>query len=230
MFGPTVVLPPGPRTLILPRFCCLHTGCDLSRVAVVFSASSEITVLTGNFQAVYQVVSLLLALPIQITTAGNNMALLLARGGMILGSRMAPQVQSVRRVYVVAAATKEKDEKEKTVGKGALVKRLAEEHPGLSAKQAGEILDHILDEIMLSVAEGHSVTIPGFGSFKKRTRAARTGRNPATGAPLDIPQTDAPAFTAGTVFKGVVKTGSWEKYDALVEKQKAAAATKKTKK
>jgi hypothetical protein len=57
------------------------------------------------------------------------------------------------------------------------------------------------------------VTIPGFGSFKKRHRAARKGRNPSTGADMDIPAKDSPAFSAGSVFKGVVQTGNWEAYD-----------------
>lgn len=156
------------------------------------------------------------------------MALLFARRGMLLSTKLMPQAQSVRRVAVVAGAAKEEKES-KTVGKGILAKRLSEEHSGLSVKQAGDIIDALLDEIMLSVAEGQTVTIPGFGSFKKRTRAARTGRNPSTGEPLNIPETDAPAFSAGTAFKGVVKTGSWEAYDQLVTKQKEEAKNKKKK-
>lgn len=145
------------------------------------------------------------------------MAFLLARGGVLLTTRLAPKANYVRRVAVVAGAAKEEKET-KSVGKGVLAKRLAEEQK-LTVKQAGEFIDAFLDEIMLSVAEGQTVTIPGFGSFKKRTRAARTGRNPSTGEPLEIPETDAPTFSAGTVFKGVVKTGSWEKYDEYVKEQ-----------
>lgn len=157
------------------------------------------------------------------------MALLFARGGMLLSNRVLHQAQSVRRVSVVAGATKEEGKESKAVGKGILVERLIADNEGMSKKQAGDFIDALLDEIMLSVAEGHTVTIAGFGTFKKRTRAARTGRNPATGAPLDIPETDAPAFSAGTVFKGVVKAGSWEKYDELVTKQKEEGKNKKKK-
>ena len=57
-------------------------------------------------------------------------------------------------------------------------------------------------------------------------RAARTGRNPSTGAPLEIAAKDAPAFSAGTVFKGVVQTGSWEEYDKLVLANKEAKKKK----
>jgi DNA-binding protein HU-beta len=117
--------------------------------------------------------------------------------------------------------------KPKVVGKAILAKRLQETHTGLTVKQANEIVDTLLDDIMLTVAEGETVTIPGFGSFKKRSRKARKGRNPSTGAELDIPAKDYPAFTPGSAFKGVVQTGSWEAYDELQQKEKAAKAAKK---
>lgn len=112
------------------------------------------------------------------------------------------------------------------VGKAVLAKRLSETHKEISNKLALEIVDTLLDDIMLTVAEGEVVTIPGFGSFKKRHRPARKGRNPSTGEEMNIPEKDAPAFSAGTVFKGVVQTGSWEAYDELVAKQKAEKAAK----
>lgn len=52
---------------------------------------------------------------------------------------------------------------------------------------------------------GKKVTIPGFGTFEQRLRAARKGRNPKTGEALDIPQTKSPAFSAGKTFKDAVK-------------------------
>lgn len=119
-----------------------------------------------------------------------------------------------------------KKAKQPVVGKAVLAKRLAETHKELTQKLAAEIVDTLLDDIMLTVAEGETVTIPGFGTFKKRTRAARKGRNPSTGAEMNIPAKDAPAFSAGSVFKGVVQTGSWEAYDELVAKQKAEKAAK----
>lgn len=128
-----------------------------------------------------------------------------------------------------AAAPAGKDaagEKPKTVGKGVLAKRLSETHKEISNKLAAEIIDTLLDDIMLTVAEGETVTIPGFGSFKKRHRPARKGRNPSTGADMDIPAKDAPAFSAGSVFKGVVQTGNWEAYDEMMAKQKADKAAK----
>jgi DNA-binding protein HU-beta len=113
-----------------------------------------------------------------------------------------------------------------SVGKTVLAERLAETHKEISKKLALEIIDTLLDDIMLTVAEGEVVTIPGFGSFKKRHRPARKGRNPSTGEEMNIPEKDAPAFSAGTVFKGVVQTGNWDAYDEMVLKQKAEKAAK----
>lgn len=82
----------------------------------------------------------------------------------------------------------------------------------ITRKEASEAVDTVLDIIMSSVEAGDDVTLTGFGSFKKRERAARTGRNPQTGEPLQIPAKAAPAFTAGKVFKdrvaGVNKDGA----------------------
>jgi len=44
----------------------------------------------------------------------------------------------------------------------------------------------------------------GFGTFKSAKRAARTGKNPKTGAALDIPETVVPKFSAGSTFKAAV--------------------------
>ena len=63
------------------------------------------------------------------------------------------------------------------------------------------IISAVLDTVMDAVAAGDKVTFTGFGSFEKRTRAARQGRNPQTGKPIDIPASSAPAFTAGKAFK-----------------------------
>lgn len=133
--------------------------------------------------------------------------------------------RTARLASTVVPRAEAGDGKTPVVGKAVLAKRLAEDR-GLSLKAAGEIVDSLLDDIMLSVAEGSAVTIPGFGSFKRRSRAARKGRNPKTGAELDIPAKEAPAFTAGAVFKGVVQAGSWEKYDEMVAASKAAKAKK----
>ena len=78
----------------------------------------------------------------------------------------------------------------------------------LSKREAGEILDTVLDSIRRSVAKGDKVTLPGFGSFEKRARKARTARNPQTGATIKVPATSVPAFKAGKDFKDQVKGGA----------------------
>lgn len=52
-----------------------------------------------------------------------------------------------------------------------------------------------------ALAEGETVTIAGFGKFAARTRAARQGRNPRTGEPVDIPAARVPSFKAAKAFR-----------------------------
>ena len=72
---------------------------------------------------------------------------------------------------------------------------------GLSKKDASSALDAAISAIMTEVAAGNKVSIPGFGTFEKRHSEARTGRNPRTGEPAEIPASDTPAFKAGKGFK-----------------------------
>ena len=57
----------------------------------------------------------------------------------------------------------------------------------------------------LPFAKGGAVKLTGFGTFEKAAVAARTGRNPKTGAPIKIPSTHKPKFTPGATFKDLVK-------------------------
>ncbi|MCQ2957455.1 MAG: HU family DNA-binding protein, partial [Candidatus Gastranaerophilales bacterium] len=61
------------------------------------------------------------------------------------------------------------------------------------------------DAIQTAVKKGNKVTLVGFGTFERRARAARTGRNPQTGAAIKIAAKKVPAFTAGKKFKELVK-------------------------
>ena len=80
--------------------------------------------------------------------------------------------------------------------KADIVDSLANEHE-LSKRQAGEIVDLILDEITAALKAGDKVQLIPFGSFVVRERKARTGRNPQTGAALKIAARRVPAFSAG---------------------------------
>ena len=63
----------------------------------------------------------------------------------------------------------------------------------------------------IALAKGEKVTLVGFGTFERRTRQARTGRNPRTLAPLRIPASRVPAFRAGQELKDVVDGRSRQK-------------------
>ncbi len=62
-------------------------------------------------------------------------------------------------------------------------------------------LDALLDTIEATVARGDKVQLVGFGTFETQHRAARTGRNPQTGAPLEIAAATLPKFSPGKAFK-----------------------------
>ncbi len=78
------------------------------------------------------------------------------------------------------------------------------EKTGWSRRESELALATVLDTISDSVANGDKVTLPGFGTFEKRERAAREGRNPQTGAVVKIKKTNVPAFKAGATLKTYV--------------------------
>lgn len=71
----------------------------------------------------------------------------------------------------------------------------------LTKKSIDTVLSAALDTIVEAVTSGDKVTLVGFGTFEARARAAREGRNPATGKTIQIPATTVPAFSAGKLFK-----------------------------
>jgi len=74
----------------------------------------------------------------------------------------------------------------------------------LSAAQADKVLNAVLDSITSALSSGDKVTLPGFGTFETRDRAARQGRNPQTGETIDIAASTAPAFKPGAQLKQAV--------------------------
>ena len=70
---------------------------------------------------------------------------------------------------------------------------------------AAEALEALQKIITLSLAKGENVTLTGFVTFKAKERAARTGRNPQTGKPIQIPAARVVSFTAGKTLKEKVK-------------------------
>lgn len=90
------------------------------------------------------------------------------------------------------------------MNKTDLVNAVAEKSE-LSKKDAAKAVDAVLESIMDSLKVGEKVQLIGFGNFEVRDRAARKGRNPQTGAEIQIPASKVPAFKAGKALKDIVK-------------------------
>jgi len=102
--------------------------------------------------------------------------------------------------YFVVIVEKHSQIRRLTMNKGDLVDKIAD-RATVTKKQADSVLTAALETIMEAVAEGEKVTLVGFGSFERRERKAREGRNPKTGDKMEIPATSVPAFSAGKLFK-----------------------------
>ena len=74
----------------------------------------------------------------------------------------------------------------------------------LSKADATRAVESTLSAISSTLAKGGSVALVGFGTFTVKQRAARTGRNPKTGAEIQIPATKVPGFKAGKALKDAV--------------------------
>jgi DNA-binding protein HU-beta len=86
------------------------------------------------------------------------------------------------------------------MNKGELVDAVAAK-ANVTKKQADEIISAFLEVVTEAVAKGEKVTLVGFGSFERRERAEREGRNPKTQETMTIPATKVPAFSPGKLFK-----------------------------
>ncbi|MFF7707350.1 HU family DNA-binding protein [Pseudomonas sp. NPDC007930] len=78
------------------------------------------------------------------------------------------------------------------------------EKADLTKDQANQVLNALLDQISLSVSKGENVTLVGFGTFEKRHRGARQGKNPQTGEPVKIRASNTVAFKPGKSFKEIL--------------------------
>ena len=75
---------------------------------------------------------------------------------------------------------------------------------GESKRVVQDIVDSAVTTIQKQVKKGEKVTLPGFGTFERRARAARTGRNPQTGESIKVKAAKVPAFKPGASFKEYV--------------------------
>ncbi len=86
------------------------------------------------------------------------------------------------------------------MNKSDLVSAIAD-NSGLSKAASARALEATTSAITGALAKGDSVATTGFCSFLVRARAARSGRNPQTGATIQIKASNAPAFKAGKLLK-----------------------------
>ncbi len=89
------------------------------------------------------------------------------------------------------------------MNKSELVDAIAE-GADISKASAGRALDSALDAVTTSLKNGDPVSLVGFGTFAVKHRAARAGRNPQTGAEIQISAANVPSFKAGKALKDAV--------------------------
>ena len=75
------------------------------------------------------------------------------------------------------------------------------EKSGLNKTQASDALNAFIESVGEALENNDSISLVGFGTFSVKDRKARTGRNPKTGDPLEIPASKVPSFKAGKNLK-----------------------------
>lgn len=88
--------------------------------------------------------------------------------------------------------------------KAELTEKIAED-AGISKKDAEAALNSVISNISSALAGGNKVALTGFGTFSTSARAARTGRNPQTGEPIQIAASTGVKFKAGKTLKAAVQ-------------------------
>jgi len=81
--------------------------------------------------------------------------------------------------------------------KSELIQRIAELNPHLYQRDVERIVSTIFDEIADALARGDRVELRGFGAFSVKERGARVGRNPRTGAAVQVAEKSIPFFKTG---------------------------------
>jgi DNA-binding protein HU-beta len=103
--------------------------------------------------------------------------------------------------------------------KAQFIELLAQRLDG-DKRRAAAALDAVIDGVYATISRGEKVAITGFGVFERRERAARTARNPATGASVSVPASRVPAFRPGAEFRAITN-GTKE----FVERRPASTST-----
>lgn len=89
------------------------------------------------------------------------------------------------------------------MNKSELIEAVAE-NADMSKAAAARAVDAMTEAVTKALKKGDSVSLVGFGSFNVKSRPARTGRNPQTGAPIKIKAAKVPSFKAGKALKDAV--------------------------
>ena len=89
------------------------------------------------------------------------------------------------------------------MNKAELIAAVAE-NAELTKKDAEKAVKAFIEVVTDELKKGEKVQVVGFGTFEVSERAARTGRNPQTGAEMEIPASKAPKFKAGKALKDMV--------------------------
>ncbi|MEE2839667.1 MAG: HU family DNA-binding protein [Acidobacteriota bacterium] len=89
------------------------------------------------------------------------------------------------------------------MNKGELIQAVAND-ANITKAQAQEAMDAFVSNVKKALKSGDKVTLVGFGTFSASTRAARMGRNPQTGQPIQIPQRRVAKFSAGKALKAAI--------------------------
>ncbi len=108
------------------------------------------------------------------------------------------------------------------MNKAELINRVSESVEG-GRTAASRAVEAVFDAIQEAVARGEKVAITGFGVFERVERAARTGRNPSTGEPVEVKASTVPKFRPGSEFKDYV-SGAREFTRGVVTQARTAAA------
>ena len=90
------------------------------------------------------------------------------------------------------------------MNKGELINAIAEES-GLNKADSKKALDAFISSVTKAIKEGNKVALVGFGTFAVSERAARTGINPSTKAPIRIPAKKVARFKAGAELSDAIK-------------------------
>ncbi|MBR9765270.1 MAG: integration host factor subunit beta [Rhodobacteraceae bacterium] len=82
-----------------------------------------------------------------------------------------------------------------------LIQKIADENPHLYQRDVERIVNTIFEEITEAMAKGNRVELRGFGAFSVKKREARTGRNPRTGAAVEVEEKHVPFFKTGKLLR-----------------------------